>query len=148
MDRYIIASGGFDPAHIGHVEYLRAAREYGCKLIILLNSDEWLMRKKNYVFMQFDERKKILEEMRSVNRVDAVDDADGTVTKGIFKIYNEFRTIPGELFFAKGGDRLIHNTPEVEICHDLGIGMIWNCGGGKVQSSSELVKEAAKNVEG
>lgn len=139
MDKYVICSGGMDPVHKGHVDYLREASKFG-KVIVLLNSDDWLMRKKNYVFMEFDERRYILDSLKYVWRVDHVNDYDGTVCAGIFSIFKELRVEPGDLFFAKGGDRGPDNTPEISICDELGIDIIWNCGGGKVQSSSELVK--------
>ena len=65
----VVASGGFDPIHSGHIEYLKSAKEYGDKLIVALNSDNWLEIKKSKPFMPFNERKAILESIKYVDKV-------------------------------------------------------------------------------
>ena len=67
--KIIVVSGGFDPIHSGHISYLSEARKKGDKLIVALNSDEWLIKKKGKEFMSFEERKIILENIKSVNQV-------------------------------------------------------------------------------
>ena len=139
MRRKLIAvSGGFDPIHKGHVRMIRDAARYG-DVIVILNSDEWLMRKKGYKFMDFEERSYIAESIKGVVMTTGVDDADGTVCEALMRIKPHA--------FANGGDRKTDNTPEMELCEELGIKMIWNIGGEKEQSSSELVSKAreAKN---
>ena len=74
-----VVSGGFDPLHSGHINLLESAASYGDKLVVLLNSDEWLTRKKGRPFMPFEERALILERMSMVDHVYAGDDADGSV---------------------------------------------------------------------
>jgi D-beta-D-heptose 7-phosphate kinase/D-beta-D-heptose 1-phosphate adenosyltransferase len=138
MRNIVIVSGGMDPIHKGHAQYIEAASSYG-DVVVLLNSDAWLVRKKGYAFMCWDERKFLLERLRGVWRVDDVDDTDGSVKEGILNIHKEFKGDSYTILFAKGGDRILGNTPEVALCNELGIQIIWNCGGGKVQSSSELV---------
>ena len=128
-----IISGGFDPIHIGHVRMIIDAANYG-NVIVVANSDDWLMRKKGYVFMPWEERAEIIRAIRGVVDVVTVDDRDGTVCEAIQRVKPDF--------FANGGDRKTNNTPEKEVCEALGIEMLWNVGGGKIQSSSELVKKA------
>ncbi len=132
MNKKIIAiSGGFDPVHIGHVKMIEEASKQGGVLVIL-NSDEWLMRKKGYVFMPWKERAYIMGNIKGVSMVTNVDDSDETVCHALT------RHKPNA--FANGGDRKTKNTPEMKLCQDLGIELMWNVGGGKIQSSSDLVK--------
>ena len=141
MNKTICVSGGFDPLHVGHVRLIESASEHG-DVFVILNSDEWLMRKKGYMFMTFDERKEIIQSMRSVHDVVEVNDNDGTVCEALKRIRPHF--------FGNGGDRLSDNLPEVELCKELGIKMIFNLGGEKIQSSSDLVqsyKELSENLE-
>jgi len=132
----IAISGGMDPIHIGHVKMIQAAAELG-ELTVILNSDAWLKRKKGYVFMPYEERKYLLESIKGVSAVSGVDDTDGTVCEALQRIQPDM--------FGNGGDRTSDNTPEKEVCLDIGIRMIWNLGGQKVQSSSELVRTDVKN---
>jgi len=132
----IAISGGMDPIHIGHVKMIQAAAELG-ELTVILNSDAWLKRKKGYVFMPYEERKYLLESVKGVSVVSDVDDTDGTVCEALQRLQPDM--------FGNGGDRTSDNTPEKEVCLDIGIRMIWNLGGQKVQSSSELVRTYVKN---
>lgn len=127
----IALSGGFDPIHSGHVRMIKAAAEKG-DVIIILNSDDWLMRKKGYIFMTWAERAEILSEIKGVVRIIPVDDSDGTVCKALEELRPDY--------FGNGGDRTSNNTPEKEVCKEHDIQMVWNLGGGKIQSSSELVR--------
>ena len=129
----VCVSGGFDPVHIGHLRMLQEAATFG-KVIVIVNSDDWLMRKKGYIFMPFEERCEILCGFAAVNETIAVDDTDGTVCEALRRIR--------PTYFANGGDRKINNTPEMELCENLGIGLLWNTGGGKIQSSTDLVSAA------
>jgi len=127
----VMVSGGFDPLHGGHLEYLRLAAQLG-KVTVALNSDAWLIKKKGYVFMGWEERSRILEALKYVDRVVAVDDKDGSVNDAIIRCRPNL--------FANGGDRGPSNTAESELCRQLGIGTVFNLGG-KVQSSSWLVSK-------
>jgi len=129
----IAVSGGFDPIHKGHVQMIREAAEYG-NVIVFLNSDDWLVRKKGYKFMSFEERSYIVGSIKGVTIVSNVDDTDNTVCSGLKRFKPDY--------FANGGDRYDTNTPEMETCKELGIQMLWNIGGGKIQSSSTLVSKA------
>ena len=137
----ICVSGGFDPIHVGHVRLIQAASKHG-DVFVILNSDEWLMRKKGYMFMTFDERKEIIQSMSAVHDVLEVNDDDGSVCEALERVRPHF--------FGNGGDRLSDNVPEVALCKELGIKMIFNLGGEKIQSSSDLVqsyKELSENLE-
>ena len=130
MNKTIAISGGFDPVHIGHLKMIEDAAKEG-SVIVILNSDAWLEQKKGYVFMPFEERKAILEAFRDVHHVIEVDDSDGTVCAALDQLR--------PCYFGNGGDRVSGNVPEVKFCKRYGIGLKWNLGGSKVQSSSELV---------
>ena len=113
LDRPTVAvSGGFDPVHVGHVRMILEAAEVG-DVIVIANSDEWLMRKKGYVFMPWKERAEILASIRGVLKVVTVDDSDGTVCEALRR--------EKPTFFANGGDRKTDNTPEMDVCSELGI---------------------------
>src|SRR5690242_6837351 len=92
----IALSGGFDPLHSGHIRMIKAAAEHG-DVVIILNSDEWLLRKKGYVFMTWKERAEILSSIKGVESVVPVDDADGTVCKSLEELQPDY--------FGNGGDR-------------------------------------------
>ena len=133
MIETICISGGFDPVHVGHLRMIREAAQFG-RLIVIVNSDEWLMRKKGYIFMPFNERCEILQGFEGVQETVCVDDSDGTVCEALEQLK--------PTFFANGGDRKSTNTPEIELCEKLGIKLLWYVGGGKVQSSRTLVDSA------
>jgi D-beta-D-heptose 7-phosphate kinase/D-beta-D-heptose 1-phosphate adenosyltransferase len=132
-NKQIMISGGFDPVHLGHVKMIHEASQWG-DVIIVVNSDQWLKRKKGYVFMPWRERVEILGSFRGVSRVVGVNDSDGTVCQALG--YHK----PDA--FANGGDRKKENTPEMELCENFGIQMLWNIGGEKIQSSSKLVESS------
>ena len=131
----VAVSGGFDPIHVGHVRMILEAAEHG-DVIIILNSDEWLTRKKDYVFMHWQERAEILHSIRGVIEVVKALDYDNTVCKSL----TDLKKIVDLDYFANGGDRGDKNTPEMDVCEKLGIEMLFGIGGGKIQSSSWLVK--------
>ena len=129
----VAVSGGFDPIHVGHVRMIREAAEHG-DVIVIANSDEWLLRKKGYVFMPWKERAEIIQSIKGVAAVFQADDDDDTVTESLLRLKPDI--------FANGGDRKQQNTPEMKVCDDIGIEMLWNVGGEKIQSSSELVAKS------
>jgi cytidyltransferase-like protein len=141
----VCVSGGFDPVHIGHLKMMQEAARYG-KVVAIVNSDEWLMKKKGYIFMPFEERCEILQGFACVSDTTYVQDDDKTVCEALRRLQ--------PAYFANGGDRKSNNTPEMQVCEELGIELLWNVGGGKIQSSSELVntsgmvKPSAPEVDG
>ena len=133
MGDMICVSGGFDPLHSGHLEMLRAASEHG-ELTVILNSDGWLLRKKGFVFLPWKDRAAIISDLRYITNVSAVDDADGTVCEALSRLKPRA--------FANGGDRKVDNSPELAVCQKLGIEMLWNMGGGKTDSSSDIARRS------
>ena len=137
----IILSGGFDPVHKGHLRMFREASQLGHHVIVGLNSDEWLTRKKGKPFMEFEERKEILEGFKYINQVLSFDDTDDTASDIIRVVHDifDYQDIDLQIYFANGGDRTTDNVPEMDICKELGVEMLWGVGGGKIQSSSWLI---------
>lgn len=139
--KVVMVSGGFDPMHIGHIRMFNEAKKLGDELVVVLNNDNWLHLKKGYVFMPEHERKEIIEALEAVDRVIITEHPPET--KDI-SVCEELRKIKPHIF-ANGGDRKPDwdPVPEVLVCKELGIEMVYNVGyGGKVRSSSDLVKEA------
>jgi len=126
----VAASGGFDPLHVGHVRYFKEARKYGSTLVVIVNGDGFLERKKGRAFMPLADR---MEIVNSLACVDYVCTWDGDTVDGALEILRPRA-------FAKGGDRTgPENIPEWETCQRLGIRVILGAGGGKERSSSELL---------
>tara|TARA_R110002012_G_scaffold254552_2_gene433626 strand:+ start:2634 stop:3098 length:465 start_codon:yes stop_codon:yes gene_type:complete len=134
----VLVSGGFDPVHAGHIRMIRDAAQHG-DVIIVANSDDWLYRKKGFVFMEWERRVEILNAIKGVILVDSVDDSDGTVCEAIRRLQ--------PTYFANGGDRGKTNTPEQAVCEEIGVKLLWGVGGEeKLDSSSELAKKV-RNFE-
>ena len=134
----IIVSGGFDPVHKGHIRMFREAANLGHQVIVGLNSDDWLSRKKGKPFMKWEERAEILECCKFINQVLPIDDDDETACDIIKQVHKLFKDKNYKLYFANGGDRGKGNVPELDVCKDLNVVMLWGIGGGKIQSSSDL----------
>ena len=136
--KIVIVSGGFDPIHSGHIAYLKSAKELGDKLIVALNSDEWLVNKKSKFFMPFIERKAIIESIGFVDEViDFKDDEAGSCINALEKAKLMFPN--DKLFFANGGDRNDKNIPEMSVG---GIEFVFSVGGeDKKNSSSWILKK-------
>ena len=136
--KIIIVSGGFDPLHSGHIAYFKSAKELGNKLIVALNSDEWLINKKGKFFMPFNERKVIVENISSVDSViNFVDDSKGSAINALNKIKEQYPD--DDIAFANGGDRNQDNIPEMVVD---GIEFLFSVGGDdKKNSSSWILKK-------
>ncbi len=133
----VMVSGGFDPVHVGHIRMITHAAQYG-DVIVIANSDEWLYKKKGFIFMEFAKRSEILNSIKGVILVDSVDDSDGTVCEAIRR--------HRPTYFANGGDRGKTNTPEQDVCEELGVELLWAVGGDyKADASSDLVNRFRKN---
>ena len=135
--KVVLVTGGFDPIHSGHIAYFNAARELGSKLIVGLNSDTWLERKKGQAFMPWQERATVVSALHSVDRVINFNDEDGTATDAIRKVKEIFPNC--KIIFANGGDRTKDNIPEM-IFDD--VEFVFGVGGeNKANSSSWILQE-------
>ena len=140
MNRVVLVTGGFDPLHSGHIEYFKAAKQLGTKLIVGVNSDDWLTRKKGRPFMSFEERCAIIKELSVVDKVIGFDDSDDSACGAIF---HTMSTNTSKIIFANGGDRTNTTTPEYTTYGDhpqvefaFGVG-----GENKANSSSWILDE-------
>jgi len=135
--KVVIVTGGFDPLHSGHIEYFRAAKQLGDLLIVGLNSDAWLTRKKGQPFMPLEERRAIVGSLKDVHATMTFNDDDGSARDLLVGIKREFPY--AEIIFANGGDRTQDNIPEMDvpsIKFEFGVG-----GENKMNSSSWILRE-------
>ncbi|MCJ7516195.1 MAG: adenylyltransferase/cytidyltransferase family protein [Dehalococcoidia bacterium] len=127
----VAVSGAFDPIHVGHIAYLREAAKLGDRLVVILNNDNFLLRKKGFVFRPSEDRKQILESIKGVDEVIVSIDDDQTVCKTLELLKPDI--------FAKGGYRAgPESIPEAETCQAIGCKVVTNVGGGKLRSDEEL----------
>lgn len=133
--KLVMVSGGFDPVHIGHLEMFKEAKELGDRLLVVLNCDDWLTRKKGKFFMNQNDRATLIKSIKYVDDVYVLQSNRNDVGEAIEKFRPDI--------FANGGDRKDEaSIPEAEICKKLGVKMIFNVGqSGKIRSSSELLKK-------
>jgi cytidyltransferase-like protein len=110
--RVVIVTGGFDPLHSGHIAYFKAARELGDHLVVGLNSDDWLTRKKGRPFMPIEERMAIVSELECVDEVIGFNDSDDSACAAIAQVMATKGT-QTKVIFANGGDRTKDNIPEM-----------------------------------
>ena len=136
--KIIIVSGGFDPLHSGHISYFKDAKSMGDKLIVALNSDQWLINKKGKAFMPIEERRLIIDNLLCVDEViEFADDEHGSATNAIKFVKEKYPN--DEIYFANGGDRSSNNIIEEKV---PGINFLFGVGGNdKKNSSSWILKE-------
>ena len=141
--KIVVVSGGFDPIHSGHIELFNKASMLGDILIVGLNSDEWLRRKKGKEFMPLHERKKIIESIKCVDSVWEFDDSDDSACDLLLKIKDYYWTLGNyEIIFANGGDRTKENIPEMKISE---ISFVFGIGGEDKKNSSSWILEEWKS---
>ena len=131
----VATGGGFDPLHEGHIRLFKEAKQLGDILIVMLNSDAQLIKKKGVTFYPSEEeRKEIIESIKYVDKVVIDPGKNVTCEEALLQIKPDI--------LAKGGDRVTGSMPEIELetCKTLGCKIIYNVGGSKVQSSSQLIK--------
>ncbi len=139
MSKYYIVSGGFDPIHEGHIEMIKASRQRSDGVIVLVNSDEWLCRKKGKNFMNFNTRLTICENLKGVIDAFGFDDSDNSASDGIKKAREKYPD--AELVFANGGDRTKDNIPETKVAKECNVSLEFGVGGeNKANSSSWILK--------
>lgn len=131
-EKVVAVSGGFAPIEEGHINLFEGANKLG-RVVCILNTDEFLVRKHGQAFQPLAVRKKILEHIKEIDRVVISIDEDNTVCKTLEMLKPDI--------FANGGDRKDEiDIPEAEVCRSLGIDMVFNVGGGKVSSSWDTVR--------
>jgi len=137
MNTTVLVTGGFDPLHSGHISYFKAAKELGNRLIVGVNSDSWLERKKGRAFMPITERTTIIQNLCMVDGVILFNDDDGSSVEAIRNVQQLYPN--DQIIFANGGDRTEQNIPEM-VCKDIifkfGVG-----GNDKRNSSSWILEE-------
>jgi len=143
----VAVSGGFDPLHIGHIKLMEEAKALGDRLIVIINNDNWLKKKKGTPFMDEKERKAIIEAIRYVDEVIISNHPENPTDMSVSSDLEKLK--PN--IFANGGDRNEVDATNTEsslykdtkTCERLGIKIVYNVGkGGKIQSSSWLIKKA------
>lgn len=150
MKKIVITSGFFNPIHIGHINLFRESKKLGDFLVVIVNNDDQVKLKGSFPFMPAHERLGVIKALKYVDEVFLSEDffIDGKevpIPKSLQIIAERY---PGELIFAKGGDRDINHIPwqEKEVCDKFNIKVVTNVGGDKIQSSSWLIsKVATKN---
>ena len=141
MNDIILVSGGFDPIHSGHINLIKDASKHG-DVVVLLNSDAWLIQKKGKEFLSYGERKIIMNALKNVIDVIAFDDSDQTCVEGIRKAIEKYPN--RKIKFANGGDRNDNTSPlpEKVYCEQNKVKVLWGIGGdNKANSSSWILKK-------
>ncbi len=141
MREIVVVSGGFDPIHSGHIKLIKEAAKHG-EVVVLLNSDLWLQKKKGKEFLPFIERTIIMNELKNVIDVIEFDDGDKTCIDGLKKVKNKY---PKSIIkFANGGDRNNSTTPESIFCEENNIQLLWGIGGDNKSNSSSWILQKWK----
>jgi D-beta-D-heptose 7-phosphate kinase/D-beta-D-heptose 1-phosphate adenosyltransferase len=139
MKRIVLITGGFDPLHSGHIAYFKAAKELGDILVVGVNSDAWLTRKKGSPFMPYKERAEIVRNILGVDFVIDFNDDDGSAKHALWMVRQSY---PQDIIvFANGGDRTQTNIPEMDSGID-NVEFVFGVGGeNKMNSSSWILQE-------
>jgi cytidyltransferase-like protein len=141
--KVVLVTGGFDPLHSGHIAYFKAAKALGNYLVVGVNSDAWLTRKKGRPFMPWHERAAIIAELGVVDEVIDFNDDDGSANFAIYKCLQRFPDT--RVIFANGGDRIPDNCPEFIYKHSPWVEFAWGVGGDDKKNSSSWILEDWKN---
>lgn len=132
--RVVVISGGFDPIHSGHIRYIQESRAIGDYLVVGVNSDNWLERKKGKYFLEFSERISIIRAIGGVDLAIGWDDSDGSAIGLLEDIRSRF--VGDEIIFCNGGDRTASNIPEMVV---EGVGFRFGIGGEDKRNSSSWI---------
>jgi D-beta-D-heptose 7-phosphate kinase/D-beta-D-heptose 1-phosphate adenosyltransferase len=135
--KIVLVTGGFDPLHSGHISYLNHADHLGEHVVVGLNSDDWLTRKKGRPFMSWHERMVVLSNLHMVGEIIAFDDSDGTACDAIRRVQTKYPN--DQIIFANGGDRTATNIPEMVLDN---VDFVFGVGGDtKINSSGWVLDE-------
>ena len=141
MKKIVLITGGFDPIHSGHISYIKAARALGDILVVGVNSDDWLTRKKGSPFMPFKERAAVVRAIAGVDFVIDFDDSDGSAKHAIWMVRQSYPK--DTIIFANGGDRTDKNIPEMDIV-DENLQFHFGIGGFNKANSSSWIRQEWK----
>ena len=128
-DKRVAVSGYFDPIHVGHLEYLKLAKELGDKLVVIVNNNHQCILKKGKPFMDEADRVEIIKALEIVDEVFLSIDQDKSVCASLEEVKPNI--------FANGGDRHTSEVPETAVCKTNNIRIVDGLGG-KIRSSSDL----------
>jgi D-beta-D-heptose 7-phosphate kinase/D-beta-D-heptose 1-phosphate adenosyltransferase len=142
MRKIVLVTGGFDPIHSGHISYFKEAAKLGDWLVVGLNSDAWLTRKKGKPFMPYSEREIVISELRCVDEVIMFDDSDNSAKDAIQKLLWYYED--AMIVFANGGDRGRDNIPEMDLQSDR-VAFVFGVGGNDKKNSSSWILKKWKN---
>ena len=143
--KIVLVTGGFDPIHSGHIKYFQEAKKLGDFLVVGINSDDWLIKKKGKFFLGIHERQEIIRNFRMVDQVITWNDKDGTAIGAIYLLIEKYPK--NNIIFANGGDRNIKNIPEIgQFKNNKNIEFVFAVGGEKkLNSSSWILKKWIEN---
>ena len=144
--RVVAISGYFNQIHSGHIDYINSAKSLGDFLVVIVNNDNQVKLKGSTPFQDENERVKITSNIKGVDLAFLSADNDSTVCNSLRLIFSKYRNDPffEDMIFCNGGDRREGGVPEDILTDELGIRMVYNVGGEKIQSSSQLLKKVAK----
>ena len=144
---FALVSGGFDPVHVGHLRMFQDAKKLADEVIVLLNNDDWLVKKKGKPFMSQNQRKEILEEFKSISEVIIQTSSEPSSSLAIEDFVK--KNTNKSICYCNGGDRSnIENIRESEVCKKLKVNLEFGIGGeNKIESSSDLTKNYLGNIE-
>lgn len=138
MARIILVTGGFDPLHLGHIAYFEAAKKLGDTLVVGINSDDWLTRKKGRPFMRWEDRAAVVKNIKYVDHIVRFNDSDNSAKDAIHKVRLNYPS--DKIIFANGGDRTANNIPEMDI-KDSNLEFVFAVGGDDKKNSSSWILE-------
>lgn len=138
QNQIIALSGAFDVLHPGHIRMIKGAEYFG-KVVIFLNSDEWVRRNKGFLLMPWSDRREMLLSVTGVYSVERVNDEDDTVCEALIRLKPNI--------FGNGGNRTHYNTPERRLCNEMGIACVWGIGGGERDKYSNEILEKMFSAE-
>lgn len=140
--KIVLITGGFDPLHSGHISYIQSAKKLGDQLVVGVNSDAWLTRKKGRPFMPISERLLLVQNIKGVDWTVQFNDDDGTAKDAIRKVRLNYPS--NKIIFANGGDRTVSNIPEMDIVDD-NVEFVFGVGGEDKKNSSSWILEEWKS---
>ena len=142
--KIVVISGYFNPLHVGHLDYISAAKRLGNMLVVIVNNDKQVAIKGSEPFMKEEDRFRIVSSLKDVDYTYLSTDEDSSVADSLLSVYYLFKDSTGfeSITFANGGDRKQGDIPEVEVCERLGIEHVYGIGGEKVESSSSLLHKS------